>query len=234
MQLDCRGYALALDVPVVMGVLNVTPDSFSDGGQYAERPRRASRTVGAWPRRGRRSSTSGANPRGRGRQTVDTAEELARVIPVIEALARAVTIPISVDTSKPEVMRAAVAAGARMINDVRALRAPGALEAAAASGAAVCLMHMQGEPRDMQTDPRYGDVVTRGPGVPGRARRSLRRGRDPAGAAVHRSGDRFRQARGAQSGPARTPGRADLRRHTGPGRCFAEVADRYHHWSRDR
>jgi dihydropteroate synthase len=94
-----------------------------------------------------------------GSAAVDTAEELARVIPVIEALARAVRIPVSVDTSKPEVMRAAVVAGARMINDVRALRAPGALEAAVESGAAVCLMHMQGEPRDMQADPHYGDVV---------------------------------------------------------------------------
>ena len=159
MQLDCRGYALALDVPVVMGVLNVTPDSFSDGGQHAS----AHDAVA----HGRRMAEEGAaiidvggESTRPGAPSVDTAEELARVIPVIEALARAVTIPISVDTSKPEVMRTAVAAGARMINDVRALRAPGALEAAAASGAAVCLMHMQGEPHDMQTDPRYGEIVT--------------------------------------------------------------------------
>ena len=94
-----------------------------------------------------------------GAAPVTIAEELARVIPVIEQLARSVPVPISVDTSKPEVMRAAVAAGAQMINDVRALRLPGALEAAAGSGAAVCLMHMQGEPGDMQADPRYADVV---------------------------------------------------------------------------
>jgi dihydropteroate synthase len=94
-----------------------------------------------------------------GAATVAAEEEMARVLPVIEGLSRTVAVPISVDTSKPEVMRAAVAAGARMINDVRALRVPGALEAAADSGAAVCLMHMQGEPGDMQANPRYGDVV---------------------------------------------------------------------------
>lgn len=158
MQLDCRGYALALDKPVVMGVLNVTPDSFSDGGRYGS----ASDAIA----HGRRMAEEGAalidvggESTRPGSAAVDTAEELARVIPVIEALARAVRIPVSVDTSKPEVMRAAVVAGARMINDVRALRAPGALEAAVESGAAVCLMHMQGEPRDMQADPHYGDVV---------------------------------------------------------------------------
>jgi dihydropteroate synthase len=156
-QLVGRSLALALDAPVVMGVLNVTPDSFSDGGRYADA--RAAVTHGlrmveegaAIVDVGGESTRPGASP-------VDIAEELARVIPVIEALARH-RVSISVDTSKPEVMRAAVAAGASMINDVRALRAPGALEAAAGSGAAVCLMHMQGEPRDMQADPRYADVV---------------------------------------------------------------------------
>jgi dihydropteroate synthase len=159
MQLDCRGYVLALDAPVVMGVLNVTPDSFSDGGRHL-------RTEDAIAH-GRRMAEEGAalidvggESTRPGASAVDAAEELARVIPVIEALARTVAVPISVDTSKPEVMRAATAAGARMINDVRALRAPGALEAAAASGAAVCLMHMQGEPRGMQIDPHYGDVLT--------------------------------------------------------------------------
>jgi dihydropteroate synthase len=94
-----------------------------------------------------------------GAAPVDAAEELARVLPVIEGLRRATRAVISVDTSKPEVMRAACAAGAGLINDVRALREPGALAAAAASGAAVCLMHMQGEPRTMQQSPSYGDVV---------------------------------------------------------------------------
>jgi len=159
MQLDCRGYALALDAPVVMGVLNVTPDSFSDGGLHAS----ADDAVA----HGRRMAEEGAaiidvggESTRPGAPAIDTKEELARVIPVIEALARAVAVPISVDTSKPAVMRAAAVAGARIINDVRALRAPGALEAAAATRAAVCLMHMQGEPGDMQADPRYQDVVT--------------------------------------------------------------------------
>ncbi len=157
-QLACRGVTLELDPPVVMGVLNVTPDSFSDGGLHAGVTsavacgRRMAEEGAAIIDVGGESTRPGAAP-------VTVAEELARVIPVIEGLARSVPIPISVDTSKPEVMRAAVAAGARMINDVRALRLPGALEAAAGSGAALCLMHMQGEPGDMQADPRYADVV---------------------------------------------------------------------------
>jgi dihydropteroate synthase len=156
-QLVGRSLTLALDAPVVMGVLNVTPDSFSDSGLHADA--RAAVAHGlrmveegaAIVDVGGESTRPGAAP-------VDTAEELARVLPVIEALARH-GVPLSVDTSKPEVMRAAVAAGAAMINDVRALRAPGALEAAAESGAAICVMHMQGEPRDMQADPSYADVV---------------------------------------------------------------------------
>jgi dihydropteroate synthase len=156
-QLAGRSLMLALDAPAVMGVLNVTPDSFSDGGLHADA--RAAVAHGlrmveegaAIVDVGGESTRPGAAP-------VDTAEELKRVIPVIEALARHGVL-LSVDTSKPEVMRAAIAAGAAMINDVRALRAPGALEAAAESGAAICVMHMQGEPRDMQADPSYADVV---------------------------------------------------------------------------
>jgi len=157
-QLDCRGLAVALDAPLVMGVLNVTPDSFSDGGAYAdvqaavEHGLRMADAGAALIDVGGESTRPGAAPVG-----VD--EELARVIPVIEALAHRVAVPLSIDTSKSEVICAAVAAGARMINDVRALRAPGALEAAAGTGAAICLMHMQGEPGDMQADPRYVDVV---------------------------------------------------------------------------
>ncbi len=157
-QLACRGITLALDPPVVMGVLNVTPDSFSDGGLH--------HGVASAVAHGRRMAEEGASIIDVGGEStrpgaapVAVAEEIARVIPVIEQLARSVPVPISVDTSKPDVMRAAVAAGAQMINDVRALRLPGALEAAAGSGAAVCLMHMQGEPGDMQADPRYADVV---------------------------------------------------------------------------
>src|SRR5262245_12295322 len=132
-----RGLTLALDVPAVMGVLNVTPDSFSDGGLHADA--RAAVAHGLrMVEEGAAIVDVGGESTRPGAARVDTAEELARVIPVIEGLARR-GVQLSVDTSKPEVMRAAVAAGAAMINDVRALRAPGALEAAAASGAAVCV-----------------------------------------------------------------------------------------------
>ena len=141
-----------------MGVINVTPDSFSDGGRFfdtetAVRHGLALAHAGAaFLDVGGESTRPGADP-------VGVAEELRRVIPVIERLQGAVSAVISVDTSKPEVMRAAAAAGAGLINDVRALRAPGALEAAQSSGCAVCLMHMQGEPRTMQAAPAYRDVV---------------------------------------------------------------------------
>ncbi len=158
MQLLCRDRVLDLAEPVVMGVLNVTPDSFSDGGRYVE--------LSSAVERGLRMAEEGAGIIDVGGEStrpgaapVDAGEELERVLPVIERLAARLPVPISVDTSKPEVMRAAVAAGAGLINDVRALEAPGALEAAAESGAAVCLMHMRGDPRSMQDDPRYGDVV---------------------------------------------------------------------------
>lgn len=142
-----------------MGVLNVTPDSFSDGGRFdspaaaVARARQMAAEGAALLDIGGESTRPGAPP-------VGVAEELARVIPVIEAVAGGGAPPISVDTAKPEVMTAAAAAGAEMINDVRALGAPGALEAAAASGCAVCLMHMQGEPATMQQAPAYGDVVS--------------------------------------------------------------------------
>jgi dihydropteroate synthase len=158
MQLACRDRVLDLSEPVVMGVLNVTPDSFSDGGRYVEtavaveRGLRMAEEGAAIIDVGGESTRPGAAP-------VDAGEEMARVLPVIEQLAARLTVPVSIDTSKPEVMRAAVAAGARLINDVRALATPGALDAAARSGAAVCLMHMHGEPRSMQDDPRYDDVV---------------------------------------------------------------------------
>jgi dihydropteroate synthase len=158
MHLVCRDRVLDLAEPVVMGVLNVTPDSFSDGGRYVElsgaveRALRMAEEGAGIIDVGGESTRPGAAPVGAG-------EELERVLPVIEQLAARLPVPISVDTSKPEVMRAAVAAGASLINDVRALEAPGALQAAADSGAAVCLMHMRGEPRSMQVDPRYEDVV---------------------------------------------------------------------------
>ncbi|WP_405221963.1 dihydropteroate synthase [Lentisalinibacter sediminis] len=149
---------LDLSSPVVMGVLNVTPDSFSDGGRfirYDEALEQARAMVGAGAvivDVGGESTRPGAEP-------VSVQRELDRVLPVIEAIRSQLDVAISVDTSKPQVMREAVAAGASMINDVCALRRPGALEAAAALGAGVCLMHMQGEPRTMQADPRYDDVV---------------------------------------------------------------------------
>jgi dihydropteroate synthase len=144
--------------PVVMGVLNVTPDSFSDGGCFFDADAavrhgvRLAEEGAAFIDVGGESTRPGAAP-------VGTEEELRRVIPVIERLRAATAAVVSIDTSKPEVMRAAAAAGAGLINDVRALREPGALEAALASGCAVCLMHMQGEPRTMQLAPAYQDVV---------------------------------------------------------------------------
>src|SRR5207342_665829 len=157
-QLDCAGRILRLDVPRVMGIINATPDSFSDGGEHA--------TVEAAIAHGLQLAEEGADildiggeSTRPGAQEVPVDEELRRVIPVIEALAKRTSLPISIDTSKPEVMRAAVAAGAGLINDVYALRREGALEAAAALGVPVVLMHMLGEPRSMQEAPRYDDVV---------------------------------------------------------------------------
>ncbi len=149
---------LDLATPVVMGVLNVTPDSFSDGGQFMgveAAVRHALRMVDEGAGLidvGGESTRPGAPP-------VGLAEEMDRVLPVIAAIVARTQVPVSIDTRKPAVMTAAVAAGASLINDVSALRAPGALEAAASSGAAICLMHMQGEPGTMQADPRYDDVV---------------------------------------------------------------------------
>ena len=156
LQLPTR--TLDLSVPVVMGVLNLTPDSFSDGGQHASLQAalvRARQMV----EEGARIIDVGGESTRPGAQSVPEQEELDRVIPVIEAIHRELDAVISVDSMKPAVMIAACAAGAELINDVRALRAAGALEAARHTGAAVCLMHMQGEPRSMQQQPEYQDVV---------------------------------------------------------------------------
>ncbi|HEX4886001.1 MAG TPA: dihydropteroate synthase [Casimicrobiaceae bacterium] len=155
--LTCGPHVLDLARPRVMGIVNATPDSFSDGGRFPDH-------AGALAHArqlladgadivdvGGESTRPGAAP-------VSDAEEMDRVLPVIEALARDGAI-VSVDTMKPSVMRAAVAAGAAMINDVRALQAPGALEAAASTHAAICLMHMRGAPATMQQAPHYDDVV---------------------------------------------------------------------------
>ncbi len=159
MLLDCAGKRLDLAGPVVMGVLNVTPDSFSDGGRYLKLDD-ARRRAEAMAAEGAAIIDIGGESTRPGAAAVSIQEELDRVLPLVERLSGALAVPISVDTSKPELMRAAVAAGAGLINDVRALRAPGALEAAAAAGVPVCLMHMRGEPGDMQHAPRYDEVVT--------------------------------------------------------------------------
>jgi dihydropteroate synthase len=157
MFLQCGRFRLDLSRPLVMGVVNVTPDSFSDGGLHAD-----ARSAIAHARRlidegadildiGGESTRPGAAP-------VAFDEERRRVLPVLETVA-AGSIPVSVDTRSPALMREAIAAGAAMVNDVTALSAPGALEAVSPTGAGVCLMHMQGEPGTMQADPRYGNVV---------------------------------------------------------------------------
>jgi dihydropteroate synthase len=151
-------FSLVLERPLIMGVVNVTPDSFSDGGRFlsthqaVEHARMLVEEGADILDIGGESSRPGAEP-------VGLDEELRRVMPVLEQLAQ-LPIPVSVDTCKPEVMRRAIAAGAAMVNDITALREPGALEAVAESQAAVCLMHMQGEPRTMQQDPHYQDVLT--------------------------------------------------------------------------
>jgi dihydropteroate synthase len=152
------GAVLDLDRPRIMGVVNVTPDSFSDGGSFGsaqdaiEHGLRLVAEGADLLDVGGESTRPGAAP-------VDEAEELRRVLPVVEALAARAGVPVSVDTSKPRVMREALAAGAAMVNDVLALRADGALEVVAESGAAAVLVHMQGEPRTMQQAPQYDEVV---------------------------------------------------------------------------
>jgi dihydropteroate synthase len=158
MLLSCGRHTLDLSTPAVMGVLNVTPDSFSDGGRFLD-PGEAVREARRLAAEGAALIDVGGESTRPGADPVDPAEELDRVLPVIEAIVAELELPVSVDTSKPEVMEAALAAGASMVNDVMALRAPGALEIVASSGAAVCLMHMQGQPRSMQLEPRYRDVV---------------------------------------------------------------------------
>jgi dihydropteroate synthase len=158
MILKLRAHQLDLSRPVVMGILNVTPDSFFDGARHVVL-RDAIDRAAAMIEEGARILDVGGESTRPGSDPVSEAEELQRVVPVIEALRQRFGAPISIDTMKPAVMRAAVAAGAALVNDVNALRAPGALSAVAESGAAACLMHMQGEPKTMQQAPTYGDVV---------------------------------------------------------------------------
>ena len=156
--LDCGGRSLRLDRPRVMGIVNVTPDSFSDGGAHFDAGAAIAHGL-ALAAEGADILDVGGESTRPGAQAVAVEEELRRTIPVVEALSRQLAIPVGIDTSKPEVMRAAVAAGAGMITDVFALRREGALDAAAALGVPVVLMHMQGEPRGMQANPEYDDVV---------------------------------------------------------------------------
>ena len=155
MILRCGRFELGLERPLVMGVVNVTPDSFSDGGKFLD-----AQAAVAHARRLREEGADlvdvGGESTRPGAAPVPVEEELRRVLPVVESLR---DFPVSVDTRRPAVMRAALASGASMINDIEALRSPGALEAVAGSGCGLCLMHMQGEPQSMQREPSYGDVV---------------------------------------------------------------------------
>ena len=157
MKLHAQGSTLELFHPHVMGILNVTPDSFSDGGSHntlIEAVKHANLMINA----GATIVDIGGESTRPGAAEVSVEEELARVIPVVEAIAQRFEVWISVDTSKPEVIREASRAGAHIINDIRSLTEPGALEAAAQTGLPVCLMHMQGQPKTMQEAPKYEDV----------------------------------------------------------------------------
>ena len=156
--LDCNGRELVLDRPRVMGIVNVTPDSFSDGGAHDTADAAFAHALRLLEEGADILDIGGESTRP-GADEVPLEEELRRVVPLIERLSRETSAPISVDTSKPEVMRAAVGAGAGMLNDVYGLRRDGALDTAAALGMPVVLMHMLGEPRSMQQAPCYDDVV---------------------------------------------------------------------------
>jgi len=154
----CGRFKLDLSVPRVMGIVNVTPDSFSDGGKYASTESAVAHALQLIAEGadildiGGESTRPGAAP-------VSLQDELRRVIPVIEALSAVTTVPLSIDTYKPEVMRAAIRAGADIVNDIRALQEGNAMEMVANSNVGVCLMHMQGTPQTMQVNPTYTDVV---------------------------------------------------------------------------
>jgi dihydropteroate synthase len=155
--LHAGSHRLSLAKPRIMGIVNTTPDSFSDGGRWVD-ARAAIQHALKLREDGADILDVGGESTRPGAETVPAAEEVRRILPVIEALVGYGCI-VSVDTRKPEVMRAALDAGAAMVNDVMALREPGALQVVEASDAAVCLMHMQGEPHSMQHAPRYADVV---------------------------------------------------------------------------
>jgi len=155
LSLRCGRFELSLERPLVMGVVNVTPDSFSDGGRTLD-PQAAISHARRLIDEGVDLLDVGGESTRPGAAPVSEEEEMRRILPVVLALR---DFPVSVDTRRPKVMRAALGAGASMINDIEALQAPGAFAAVAQSGCAVCLMHMQGTPQTMQRDPSYGDVV---------------------------------------------------------------------------
>ncbi|GHU07552.1 dihydropteroate synthase [Betaproteobacteria bacterium] len=155
--LRCGKFLLSLERPLIMGIVNLTPDSFSGDGLSRDVAAAVARARVQWEA-GADMLDLGAESTRPGSESTSLQEELDRLLPVLEAL-RDWEVPISIDTYKPEVMRAALAAGADMINDINALRAPGALEAVAAGDCGICLMHMRGEPRNMQQHPVYADVV---------------------------------------------------------------------------
>lgn len=174
--LDCAGSLLDLSRPQVMGILNITPDSFSDGGDFFDTAKAAARAVQMVAEGAAIIDVGGESTRP-GAAAVPVDEELQRVIPVIEALRDAVSVPVSIDTRKPEVMRAAVAAGAGLINDVNALQEAGAVAMAASLEVPVCLMHMQGIPESMQERPVYDDVLSEVSGfLTGRAAACMQQG----------------------------------------------------------
>ncbi|ALU62175.1 dihydropteroate synthase [Pseudomonas syringae] len=157
-RLPCGNRVLDLAHTHVMGILNATPDSFSDGGRYSQLDA-ALRHAEAMVQAGATLIDVGGESTRPGARPVSASEEVERVAPLVEVIARELDVIISVDTSTPEVMLATAGLGAGLINDVRALQRPGALEAAASTGLPVCLMHMLGEPGTMQNDPHYDDLV---------------------------------------------------------------------------
>lgn len=159
MMFDCAGKSLDLSAARIMGILNVTPDSFSDGGQFYALDN-AIAQARKMVKDGADILDIGGESTRPGAEIVPVQQEIDRVVPVIEAISAEIDIPISIDTHKPEVMRAAIAAGAGLINDINALCTEGALQAAVELDVPVCLMHMQGTPQTMQSDPQYDDVVS--------------------------------------------------------------------------
>ena len=158
MLFNCGKFQLNLNRPHVMGIVNVTPDSFSDGGKFAQANLAVEYALSLIEQGADILDVGGESTRPNA-APVNLQEELDRVIPVIEDLVKQINIPLSIDTYKPQVMQAAIAAGASIVNDVRALQENGAVEVLTASNAGMCLMHMQGTPQTMQINPQYNDVV---------------------------------------------------------------------------